>query len=276
MNDINNILENSKNNNITNERYEKVTPELSSQWYNESVGDLNLEDGIDCPKCRNKGKISFVENGFEYVKDCECMKSRKTYLRLVACGITRDTLKQYSFNNWKTDEDWQKALLDKCKNFFKDYLNKNNYWFILCGQSGSGKTHICTALFQEMIKSFNLAGIYMLWNSEIPRLLALRKSSYTDNQDKYEKMIESYKNTDILYIDDLFKLDSRYKEDSLSICYDIINYRYINRKTTIISTEIEKNQFENIDTAIWGRCFEMCNHGDYWITLVGSEKNYRR
>lgn len=275
MNDIKSIIKNSKNENPNNES-NKMSVELTSQWFNESEGELNLEDGIECPKCKNKGKISFVENGFEYVKDCECMKARKTYYRLKSCGITKETLSRYSFNNWIAKEEWQKSLLTICRNFFTDYLHENKYWFIMSGQSGSGKTHICTALFQEMIKGLFLTGIYMLWNDEIPKLLSLRKSSYTDNQEKYEKIIDSYKNTDILYIDDLFKLDNRYKEDSLSIAFEILNYRYVNDKVTLISTEVERNMFENIDTAIWGRCFEKTKKGDYWITIVGKEKNYRK
>lgn len=275
MNDIKNVIEKNKNNNDNNES-SKMSVELTSQWFNESEGELNLEDGIECPKCKNKGKISFVENGFEYVKDCECMKARKTYYRLKSCGITKETLYRYSFNNWIAKEEWQKSLLTICRNFFTDYLHENKYWFIMSGQSGSGKTHICTALFQEMIKGLFLTGIYMLWNDEIPKLLSLRKSTYTDNQEKYEKIIDSYKNTDILYIDDLFKLDNRYKEDSLSIAFEILNYRYVNDKVTLISTEVERNMFENIDTAIWGRCFEKTKKGDYWITIVGKEKNYRK
>lgn len=275
MSEINDIIKNMNNNINTNESYDRVTPELSSKWFNETDGELNLEDGIECPKCKNKGKISFVKDNREYIKDCECMKARKTYFRLMACGITKETLKKYSFQNWIANEGWQNALLEKCKNFFREYLNKNKYWFILSGQSGCGKTHICTSLFQEMIKGLFLNGFYMRWNDEIPKLLSLRKSTYTDNQEKYEKIINQYKECDILYIDDLFKLDNRYREESLSICYEILNHRYINQKTTIISTEVEQDQFENIDTAIWGRCVEMTNRNEYWITLTGKNKNYR-
>lgn len=252
-----------------------IDAETQSQWFNESKGDLNLDDGIECAICKNKGKISFVEKGHEHIKDCECMKARKTVLRLRNCGITKSFLEKYSFQNWNTDNDWQNALLSKCKDFFKHYIHGNKYWFILSGQSGSGKTHLCTALFQELMRYCFLNGNYMMWNDEIPKLLSLRKSSYIDNQEKYEKLINLYKECDILYIDDLFKLDTRYKEESLSIAYEILNYRYINDKIVLISTEVERDQFENLDTAIWGRCFEKTNRGEFWITLTGKEKNYR-
>ena len=212
---------------------------LQSKWYNESEGNLNEEDGIDCPICKNKGNISFIEDGKEYIKDCKCMIKRKTYFRILNCGLSKDALTNYTMQNWKTDESWQNSLLQKCRDYFMDVRDKKGHWFILSGMSGCGKTHLCTALFKELVNTFFLSGFYMLWNDEIPKLISMRKSSLTDNQTKYENRLNELKNCDILYIDDLFKLDNRYREDSLSICYEIINYRYINNKLTMISTEIE-------------------------------------
>ena len=266
---VNNVDPNQKQ--YTHEEYTK----MQSQWYNDEVGNLNEQDGINCPICKNKGNISFVENGQEYLKSCKCMKARLSYQRILNCGISKETFEKYSFQNWKQETEWQKALLEFCKNFFIDYRDKKNHWFLISGVSGCGKTHLCTALFKELIKSFSLSGFYMLWNEEIPKLIALRKSSLADNQAKYDKRMNELKNCDILYIDDLFKLDNKYKEESLSICYEIINSRYINNKVVMISTEIERNQFENIDTAVWGRCFEKSDGGKFWITIRGSEKNYR-
>lgn len=248
---------------------------LQSKWFNESEGDLDKEDGINCPICRNKGQISYVENGIEYIKDCKCMIKRKTHFRILNCGLSKEALSNYTMQNWKTDDEWQKSLLQKCRDFFMDVRDKKGHWFIMSGMSGCGKTHLCTALFKELVNSFYLSGFYMLWNDEIPKLISMRKSTASENQIKYEKRLEELKNCDILYIDDLFKLDNRYKEDSLSICYEIINYRYINGKITMISTEIERKQFENIDTAIWGRIFEKSGKGMFWLTITGADKNYR-
>lgn len=276
---IKNIKEIVNNNSCDKKQTKQYTQEeytqMQSQWYNESEGDLNKEDNINCPICKNKGNVSYVENGQEYIKSCECMKARNTYLRILNCGITKETLEKYSMQNWKTDEAWQKSLLDICRDYFMDFRDKNNHWFLVSGVSGSGKTHICTALFKELITSFKMSGFYMLWNEEIPKLVAFRKSSLTENQANYDKRMNELKNCDILYIDDLFKLDNKYKEESLSICYEILNSRYINNKIVMISTEFERNQFENIDTAIWGRCFEKSGGGKFWITLKGKEKNYR-
>lgn len=272
MDKISNLIKPSgEETNLSNEDYIK----LQSQWYNEEVGNLNEDDGISCPICKNKGNISYVENGHEFIKSCECMKSRNTYLRILKCGITKETLDRYSMQNWKTDDEWQKSLLQKCREFFMDLRDKKGHWFIVSGVSGSGKTHICTALFKELITTFKLNGYYILWNDEIPKLIALRKSVASENQANYDKRINELKNCDILYIDDLFKLDNRYKEDSLSILYEIINYRYMNNKIVLISSEFEREKFKNTDMAIYGRIFEKSYKGFFWITVSGEEKNYR-
>jgi hypothetical protein len=114
----------------------------------------------------------------------------------------------------------------------------------------------------------------MLWNTEIPKLCNLRRSSFTDNQEEYEYLVKQYKEVNVLYIDDLFKLDARLKEDGLSLAYDILNYRYMNEKITIISTETTKEQLRQLDVAICGRCYEMSDKR-FWINLDGAEKNYR-
>lgn len=259
----------------TNETNLKITPELEAQWFNEDVGELNLDDGIDCPICKNKGKVAYVEDKYMLIKNCECMKARITFNRLRNCGITKNVLEHLSFKNWQTTEKWQKDLKKICIDFFNDIKNGNNYWFIISGQTGGGKTFLCTALFQELIKQLYKTGLYMLWNNDIPKLISLRKSSFIDNQEKYDELIKKYKDIDILYIDDLFKLDARYKDDGLSLCYEILNHRYINGKITIISTETERNDFEKIDEALWGRCLEMTKQSDYWLTITGVEKNYR-
>ena len=251
-----------------------MSKEIDVQWANEEIGDLNEKDGYNCDICLNKGKIFFLEDG-KYVlwRYCECMKTRNIYHRLNECGITKNVLNNLSFDTWETDKEWQRKALDRCKQYVEAIKNGGKNWLVMSGQSGSGKTHLCTAIFQELIKQANLKGIYMMWNTEIPRLIALRKSTFTDNQEKYDKLIEDYKETDVLYIDDLFKLDAKMKEDSLSLAYEIINYRYINDKITIISTETTKDQFKLLDMALCGRCVEKSN--GYWFSFKGETTNYR-
>lgn len=43
---------------------------------NNNSGDLNLQDGIDCKKCKNKSYLFYIFNNMILYKDCECRIKR--------------------------------------------------------------------------------------------------------------------------------------------------------------------------------------------------------
>ena len=246
---------------------------LKCQWYNDEIGNLDKEDGINCDVCHNKGKIAYVdENGNEFEKDCDCMKQRRTFIRLKKCGVSSEMLEHYTFSNFICKEEWQKSIkeifIDYCKSIASGELN----WLLMCGASGSGKTHLCTATFQKLVKS-GMSGEYLLWNEEVPKILSLEKSSYEDNQIKYEKRLKFLQEVDLLYIDDFLKLTlNKWNDDSISLAYKIINSRYNNNKITIISSEFLPNKILEMDSAIFGRINEKSKNGKY-ILNCGNDKN---
>lgn len=58
----------------------------------------------------------------------------------------------------------------------------------------------------------------------------------------------------MLYIDDFLKGSN--SENSLEIAFDILNYRYNNKLTTLISSELLMNELNAIDAAITGRIYQ--------------------
>lgn len=251
---------------------------LNVYWDNLKEGELNLIDGIDCPICKNKGWIAKVDkNGWDYLVDCECKKQRKTISRLNNCGISKDMLEHYTFKNYICDDNWQKNIKQKFIEYCKEISEGKKSWLYYGGISGSGKTHLCTATFQRLIKS-NMQGHYMLWNRDIPSILALEKSSYDDNQIKYAEKIKFLETVELLYIDDFLKLNEiKYNISSLSLAYKIINSRYINNKITIISSEYLVSKLAELDLATYGRIREKCAMGKYMIDCgEDSSRNYRK
>ena len=57
---------------ITPESYDK----MRCDWYNQSRGSLT---GYDCPKCRNKGSIAYLQDGVEMHRICQCMAIRQNH-----------------------------------------------------------------------------------------------------------------------------------------------------------------------------------------------------
>ena len=253
-----------------------TSEEQSSYLFNITEGNLNLDDGINCPICKNKGKISYIENGYEKVRNCECMAKRKLYHRFIATGISKDQFKKYKLSNYLTNKEWQKSSLELAKNYLKDIINnKKYYWFYIGGISGSGKTHLCTGIITYLVNAkYDIK--YFVWNTEISNLISLKKSFSIDGQDEYRKKIKELKKCQVLYIDDFLQLDNNL-EESMSIAYEIINARYTDDSLiTIISSEIIQDKLYKMSRAICGRIIEKANKGQYIITVDGEENNYRK
>lgn len=236
--------------------------------YNNSVGDLT---DYNCPKCKNKGYIKYINDmGYVIDKECSCMKVRKIIQRLKTCGLS-NLFNIYSFDKYKTNEIWQKSVLEQAKRF----INDKDIAFVFLGSSGVGKSHICTALSKELIlKGYSFR--FMNWINEINNIKSNRM-----HPEIYNKIMWELKNVEVLYIDDFLKTDSDTKPTSadLSIALEIINYRYNlsrgneKRFVTILSSEKSIEQIRGYDEALAGRIKEMA--GKYFINLFGENKNYR-
>lgn len=218
--------------------------------YNDMTGSLT---GYDCPKCKNKGQIMYIKDGYEYIKECECVNTREMLMIAEKSGLG-DVLKEYTFAKYKHEEEWQQLIYDKAIKFISD---AGANCFYIGGQVGSGKTHICTAVVREFIKK-HVDVQYVIWNEIATKL----KQNIMDNSKEYDNDVERLKNSTVLYIDDLFKTDPT-KAD-IDKAFQIINYRYNQSKSnqdkrfvTIISSEKTFEELIQIDEAIASRIMEM-------------------
>lgn len=241
--------------------------------FNRSPGDLNEVDGYDCQVCHNKGVIMLVVapsgRWSTATKDCKCMKTRKTIRQMQRSGL-KNVIRDLTFSKFEVTEPWQKTL----KQAAMDYATNPAGWFYIGGQSGIGKSHLCTAICRE----FLLAGRevkYMLWRDEVTRLKAL----VTDG-DEYHKLMDTYKRVEVLYIDDLFKT-GRDKDNNpqrptaadINAAFEIINARSLDSKLlTIISSECTTNDLLDIDEATGGR---ICEKAQVFSIAPDRTKNYR-
>lgn len=253
--------------------------QLKADFYNASEGDMNESDGYDCRICRNKGYISeVVQNAMygyfcEQLKPCKCWKVRSAINKLARSGL-KNAVKAYTFDKYETPDAWQKHIKETALRFCQD---QQNHWFYIGGQSGAGKTHICTAIAVHYIRQ-GMEARYMLWRDEIVRIKAL-----VNEQAEYTKIMQELKTVPVLYIDDLFKVGESHDKQArpttgdINAAFEIINHRYSNPGlVTIISSEKTLPELLEIDEATAGRIAERSKAGGYCVNLKkDSKRNWR-
>jgi DNA replication protein DnaC len=261
---LNDLLKSEPSSPTTNESL----AEKQVRWYNVSEGTLNQEDGINCPDCKNRGQYAFVDGEYLKFRECHCVELRRSVMRLKRSGISGEMLDKYTFKAFETNTQWQLEAKAKVKVFVVNNLNKPGQWLYIGGQSGAGKTHLCTAACLKLATKYSLR--YETWS----RIAAMIKSRALDPEEK-DKLMYDLARPQVLYIDDLLKGTSKPTDADIKAMFDLINARYLDPKSiTIISSELDLMQMLDIDEAIAGRIAERA--GECAIALPKNAKlNYR-
>lgn len=180
-------------------------------------------------------------------------------------GMSDELLKK-TVSGFKADSPHQKAMKAMAAGYvtrcIEDYkLFNKPFWLFLGGQSGSGKTHLCAAAVNEFMRRGR--GVRYCAYTELTRALS-----------NFDYQLEAeIKNAKILFLDDLFKVDPTAGE--LKSIFDIIDYRYRQNLQTIISSEKELDEIEQIDAAVAGRIMERC--GKFFMGIERDDrKNFRK
>lgn len=193
------------------------------------------------------------------------MKIRESLHSIEKSGLS-DVMKKFTFDSFTANTDWQKYIKNRAKAFVNSHENK---WFYIGGQVGCGKTHICTAITIDLFMQ-GKSGLYMLWRDKTSELKGLM------NTENYDKKIDGLKKAEVLYIDDFLKTPNKNKPSSadINLAFEILNYRYINKLITVISSEWILSEVIDFDEATGSRIKELT--GDYLLTVSRkSTKNYR-
>lgn len=209
-------------------------------------------NGYDCPLCGNK-QVTFrlreEKDGLVAVP-CKCVQIRRCIRRMGESGLG-DALRTCTFESFRAQEDWQKRLLKTAR----DYAAAPSGWLSILGQSGCGKTHLCTAVCNQLLARGEQV-LYFAWREEAARLKAAQP-------ERREALLEQYLQAPYLYIDDLLKTargaDGTVQPTAgdLNLAFTILGYRYARKKPTILSSEYGIAELLGLDEAIGSRIAEM-------------------
>lgn len=218
--------------------------------YNETEGDLNKEDGIDCIICRNKGYVQVLDGRYEPLRKCSCMARRDAFIKANQSGLGKYLKK--TMDDYETlGEDWR----GRCKRAVEGFIERHSHddtWFIACGQNGSGKTLLGSIIANTLLTKKERSVMYVVWTDFIGKV---KRDMMGEKTNEVSDRMDEIKNVEVLFLDEVLK---KHNDTDLRYLMEIINYRYTNDKKTIITSEKLLNELLDIDEATFGRAVEKC------------------
>lgn len=217
-------------------------------------------DGYDCPLCLNRGDTMVLEerNGVLYHRhyECKCMGIRRSIWRMKRSGLEK-SIKDYTFKRFEVKEEWQQKMVDMARRYLNEGV-KDGRWLFIGGQPGCGKTHICTAVAGKLL--YEMPVIYAVW----PQISKKLKAIVNEAED-YGNEVGKLQQVEVLYFDDFFKPVTDHEGQrqpptpaDMKLAFEILNYRYINKLPTILSSEWHLAELADMDEATASRIAERC------------------
>jgi DNA replication protein DnaC len=225
----------------------------------ENVPELNI-DGSQ--KQWPNGNPKYIET----FKDCVCSKKRQSDHLMKFSEIT-DEFKKMTFGNFLVEgkpeviKEAYQCAIDYYKDFDKIKDQRCNSISML-GQPGVGKSHLLTALANNLIMKKQISVLYFPFVEGFNDL----KDDFNLLEEKLTKM----KRVGVLFIDDLFKGRTFPTDFQVEQMFAVINYRYLNHKPIMISSEKTVDELCDIDEALGTRIFQMCK--EYTVVIKGDRK----
>src|SRR5579875_3366708 len=132
----------------------------------------------------------------------------------------------------------------------------------LLDQPGAGKTHLLTALANNLIIKKQVSVLYFPFVEGFNDL--------KDDFDLLEEKLTKMKRISVLFIDDLFKGRQYPTDFQIEQMFAVINYRYRNHKPIMVSSEKTVDELCDIDEALGTRIYQMCK--DFTVIIKGDRK----
>lgn len=223
--------------------------------------------GYNCPRCLNRGVIYHQEEGVIVAADCSCKEIRRSIRKAASSGLG-ELMKHHTFQTFQTPDPWQR----QAKEMAQAYARNPVGWFVASGVSGSGKTHLCTAICGEL-NGQGRAITYLPWRETSRQI----KGAALDSEER-KRQIEPLLLADVLYLDDFLKTAAGHTPTTadVELAFDIIGPRYNRKATTILSTEWSVRDLLDLDGALGSRIFEMSDHGAQFLDIQAkSGRNWR-
>ena len=223
-----------------------------------------------CQKCQDRGWVFHQDQqGVEWAVTCECQKQRQIERIVDSSGIS-DAFQRKTLINFEIKDIHPKVFeafkiaRDYVKGFGEIKDTEHNS-LLLCGEPGSGKTHLIAAVANQLM-SQEIPVLYFMYVEHMDQL----KTLAVTNREEMEQKIKEIREVPVLLIDDLYKGRPDLTPIVKEIMFNIINYRYLNCLPMLVSTELTRQEILASDTGIGRRIIERAK--GHTVELVDREK----
>ncbi len=216
-----------------------------------------------CPLCKDTGYV----NG---TRVCSCLKEALVTASISSSGIG-NLIEKQSFGNfelgiYENDEKIQKIMksnLETAKGFAEGFgRGAGNLLFV--GKTGTGKTHLSTAIAREVIKS----GFDVIYDTTQNIISDFETDRFKNAYSQADNISDKYLECDLLIMDDLgAEFTTQF---TVSCIYNLINTRQNRGLSTIISTNLEMKE---LSSKYEDRIYSRLLGSDYKLLLfVGPDR----
>ncbi|MGL4799463.1 MAG: ATP-binding protein [Cellulosilyticaceae bacterium] len=215
----------------------------------------------DCPTCQDTGFIndhpSTEENGtmfFSKSTPCKCFQQALIDLAYSQSNL-KNVLQRENFNTFRFDvysdqvnprfgqspRDKMRKIYDKAV-AFTEYFDTRKENLLFLGPTGLGKTFLCNCIAKEILdKGYS---VLYLTAQELFSLFEESRFHRDDMEDESKNALSTLFTVDLLVIDDFgTEVQNSFTAPDL---FHVINTRYLNKKSTIISTNLPSKDLQSL------------------------------
>ena len=182
-----------------------------------------------CPIC--------CDTGYEGSKLCSCFREELIKENIRSSGIG-NLIEKQSFDNFRLDIYKDEAIkkemthnLNEAKRY-ADEFSRDSKNLLLIGTTGTGKTHLTTAIARTVIEK----GFEVIYDSAQNVVAAFEYDRFKSGYGQYEARGDKYLECELLILDDLGTEFSN--QFTVSCIYNLLNTRINKGLPTVISTNL--------------------------------------